>query len=291
MDVLRHARLTCVLHGQRNLSGIEIEARNAQLATRIGGLQCLRLDCSKAGEVKVRPVQEVEIAPSASGKIGSDHGGLNGQCAAAAEGICKRTVGPPYGEQNQRGGQRLFKGRFSHGRAVAAAVQPLSRRIQAEGDDIAQNGDLDAVERAGLGQRRASEPFAHAGADGLFDDALAGGEGVKPALDALAIEVYFRVRGQIILPREGPCALEQGVKVLGAKAGQLDHDPVGRAQQQIAARDVGLAAGHADAAVLCRGQGIAQLCQLALGHGLDSGRGGDLQSVLHGSSPRNVEIL
>ena len=85
---------------------------------------------------------------------------------------------------------------------------------------------------------------------GLFDDALAGGDGVELGGDGVPLHREGRVTGQIVLPRHGAGALKQLLEAASREIRQHQHHPCAAAQVDVQPGAVGQRAAAQDAAVL-----------------------------------------
>ena len=170
-------------------------------------------------------------------------------------------------------------------RPIAALVQARARGVQGQGRHIPQQAHADGVSRACLlepvGVIRVFEPLHHR----FFGDGLDGAKTAQLRLDSLAQHRELPVAGDPVFPGQGPNALEKLVEGAGLEFPHLQQHPVGAAQPQIGAGDVGQLGVELDAA-LCHPDGFkSQGFDLVFDDLFQTeGGGGDKRKGCHGSS-------
>ena len=171
------------------------------------------------------------------------HRRLDGEGAAAAEGIGEGffdiLVGVIEGGVNQACRKRLLQRRAVCERAVAALVQPVSRRVEGDGHFVLENGKPDDGARARFRERLSTRAHlvGKTGNDGFFGDAARRFDGGKLTQYTLSVHENFRFYGEIILPRNGVKSLVQFVE--GGRREALKHDqhPFAAPQKHVEPRD------------------------------------------------------
>ncbi|CAN4006668.1 Collagen-like protein, partial [Dysosmobacter welbionis] len=113
------------------------------------------------------------------GPVFGDQRRLDGNGAAAAEGVAERIPPPVAGEQHQGGGQRLPQGGAVVVGPVAPLVESVAGGVQVHGCGVLDEGELDLIAVPGLRQGLAAVGLAKPLGSGLFHNGLAGGDGVE----------------------------------------------------------------------------------------------------------------
>ena len=242
---IRHFKTDAVLHAcqlrvvlrQLHGGGIDIAAPDVIMAVEllvhglVSGFQ------PQLG-VHVFPPLGGEAAVQAGGPVFGDEGCLNGNGAAAAEGVAEGILSPVTGEGHQRCRQR-FPQRGAHVLGpVAPLVQPLAGGIQIQRGHILDDGELDLIPAAGFRQGLQTVFLPQPLGGGLFHNGLAGGNGVELGVQGVALHREFAVPGDVILPGQGIDPLEQGLKVPGGEGTQLHQHPGTAAEVDIQPGDV-----------------------------------------------------
>ena len=102
--------------------------------------------------VHVFPLLSGEAAVQSWRPVLGDERRLNGNGAAAAEGVAERVLAPVAGKRHQRRRQRLPQGGAHVPRPVATLVKPLTGGVQIQRRHILDNGKLNLIPAAGLRQ-------------------------------------------------------------------------------------------------------------------------------------------
>ena len=189
-----------------------------------------------------RPVLRGKAAVQTRGTVPGDQRRLDGDGAAAAEGIAERVAPVIMRELHHRGGQRLLeRSRHADG-AVAALVKPLAACVEAEHHLVLHDREADLIALAGLRQRLQPvgrpEPL-----DGrLLHDGLAGGDGVQRGVDGIARHGELALAGDPVLPAHGAGALKERFKIRRAEAREHEQHARTAAQIDVQPREVALLA-------------------------------------------------
>ena len=189
-----------------------------------------------------RPVLRGKAAVQARGTVPGDQRRLDGDGAAAAEGVAERVTSVVVRELHHRGGQRLLeRSRYADG-AVAALVKPLAARVEAEHHLVLHDREADLIALAGLRQRfkpiGRPEPLD----DRLLHDGLAGGNGVQRGVDGIARHGELALAGDPVLPAHGAGALKERFKIRRAEAREHEQHARTAAQIDVQPREVALLA-------------------------------------------------
>ena len=167
---------------------------------------------------------------------------LDGDGAAAAEGVAEIVPAPVAGELDHGGGHGLLERRRVVRRAVTPLVQPFAGGVDAERNAVLHDGKLNLIQRASLREPLqvvdAFQPFH----DGLLDDLLAVGDGEERGVETVSLDGKHRVAGQYGLPGQSLGAFKELVKGFRLKAAELDQDPLADAQAEVGAGKLRIAA-------------------------------------------------
>ena len=238
-----------VVPGQLHRLGVDVSAPDLVVPVKllvhglVGGAEPQLL-------VHKGPLLGGEGAAESGGPVLGDEGGLDGDGAAAAEGVAQGVPALVPGQQHHGGGQSLPQ-RGSHALGpVATLMQPRSAGIQHQGGLILHDGKLDLIEGPRLGQGVHTVFAPQPGGHRLLDDGLAGGHRVQCGVQAVSLHRELPLAGDEPLPGQGAGALEEGVKVLGVEAAQHQQHPLSGAQVQVQPGDVPGGAGTQHPAVL-----------------------------------------
>ena len=179
------------------------------------------------------PLLRVEGPVQARRPVPGNQRRLDGDGAAAAEGVAEGIPSPIAGELHQRRRQRLPQGRLHAHGTVTPLEQALAAGVQRQQHLILEDGEAYLILGAGLRKLlqmvRGLHPLHH----GLLDDALAGGHGVELGGDRVPLYREGRVTGQIVLPRHGAGALKQLLEAAGREVRQHQHHPRAAAQVDV----------------------------------------------------------
>ena len=196
-----------------------------------------------------RPLLGGEAAHQPGGAALGGKRGLDGEGAAAAEGITEVAFAAVARDVYAGGGERLAQRRRDVRRTVAALVQPRAGRIEIEHRLVVHDGKLDLVLRALLREPLHTVAPLEPLDDGLFHDLLAVRDRMELRLQAVALHRERAVRGDEGLPRQRLDALEEHVKRVRAKAPELDEHALAEPAAQIHARHSRRVAAKAHAPV------------------------------------------
>ena len=199
--------------------------------------------------VHVFPPLGGEAAVQAGGPVFGDEGCLNGNGAAAAEGIAEGILSPVTGEGHQRCRQR-FPQRGAHVLGpVAPLVQPLAGGVQIQGRYILDDGKLDLIPAAGLRQGLHAVLLPQPLSGRLFHDGLAGGDRMKLRVQGIALYWEFAVPWDIVLPGQGVDPLKQCLKITGREGAKLHQHPRTAAEVDVQPGNVSQSSFTVDSAV------------------------------------------
>src|SRR5699024_10999821 len=123
------------------------------------------------------PLLGGEPPVQAGGPVLGDQRRLDGDGAAAAEGVAERIPPPVAGQQHQGGGQRLPQGGAVVVGPVAPLVEAVAGGVQVHGGGVLDEGELDLIAVACLRQGLTAVGLPQPGGGGLLHDGLAGGDG------------------------------------------------------------------------------------------------------------------
>ena len=176
-------------------------------------------------------------------------------------------------------------------RAVAALVQPVPGGVDAQGNLVLHNGELNLIQCAGFGKPvhmiPAFQPLDH----GLFDDLLAVGNGEEPGVETVTLDRKDAVGGDEILPGQGLCPFEQFVKAFGLKGADLDEHTFADAQTDIGAGELRITAREIDTAVFRAHVGDIQPFQFVRDRPLKAEKAGDTHFIVHSFSFKTIQQL
>ena len=231
-DILRHTGLVGVAAGNGHRLGIHIAAPDIIGAVEllVPGLVLGLLPAAGGNE---GPILRGKGSLQARRAVTGDQRRLDGNGAAAAEGITEGIPAPVAGQLYQRRRQRLPQGRLHAYGPVAPLVQSLAAGIQRQQHLILEQGEPHLIPGAGLRELLQMIGGTHPLHHGLLDDALAGGHRVKLGGDGIALHRKGGVAGQIVLPCHGPGTLKQFLEAAGAKLRQHQHHPCAAAQVDV----------------------------------------------------------
>ena len=236
-DVL-YTGLFRVFPGDTDGLGVDVAAPDVIVAIKllvhgfIGGVQP-----ALAGDAG--PFLGVKGAVQARGPVSGDEGGLDGNRAAAAEGIPEGVLAPKPGEQHH-GGSQGFPERSLHAHStVAPLVEASPGGVQVQGALVLVQGKLDLVFGSGFRQRLQAIDLAQPAGSGFFHNFLAIRNGVQLGIQTVALYRKLAVPGDEFLPGQGSDALEKGLEAAGGEGAQLEQHPLAAAEIDIEAGQVG----------------------------------------------------
>ena len=247
-DAVLHPGQLRVVPRQLHGLGVDVAAPDVVAAVEflihglVGGVQ------PQLG-VHALPLLGGKAPVQAGGPVFGDEGRLDGDGAAAAEGVAEGVPAPVAGQRHQRRRQCLPQGGTHVLGPVAPLVQTLAGGVQIQRGHVLDNGELNLVPAARLRQRLAAVGGAQPLGGGLFYDGLAGGHGVQRGVQGVALDGELAVPGDELLPGQRQHALEQRLEIPGGKAAQLHQHPGAAAQIDVETGDVSHGAFTVDTAV------------------------------------------
>ncbi len=200
--------------------------------------------------VHAGPFFHIEGAGQPAGAVRGGIGSLNQQRARAAAGIVQWLAHAPGGQPDQRGGGRFAQGGLAVPGAVAAAVERIAAQIQRQPGDIAMQGNVHGIARAGLRQGADMVPLQHTIHNGLLGDGLAIAHAHQLAARAAPGHGDGGVGRQHAFPGGGAHQLKQLLKAARLALGHQQQHAVGTGQPQAGGERPGKIRCKAHAAIL-----------------------------------------
>ncbi len=214
---------------------------------------------------QVRPPLGQKGTTHARRHVGRKHGSLDGEGAAAAEGIHQDALGLPGRQRNQRTRQGLGDGRLGGEPSISALVQGFSGRVQGKHRLVLHEKHPNRVGLAVLLEPVHMVMRLHPLHNRLFDDGLDIRGRKKLALDCRGLcDPEFCIDGEEVLPGHGLHALEELVVGRGMDTAHLQQNALRGAQKDVCHGDGLGIAPEGDAAVLHGGNLIAQIQNFSL---------------------------
>ena len=221
-----------IVPGQLHSSGINVAAPDLVAAVEllvhrlIGRLQ-------PQSRRKPCPLLSRKGAVQTGRAVFGDERGFDGNGTGAAEGVTEGIPAFVPGKGHQCRRQRLTQRSQHTLSTVASLVQAVTGGIQHEGHFVFHDGKLDLVHHAGFRQSlqtvHPAQPFGHS----LFNDGLAGRNGVELRIDGISLYGELTVLLNKILPGQCLSALEQFLKAAGTEGAQRDEQSSAGAQVNI----------------------------------------------------------
>ena len=231
-DAVLHTGQLRVVPRQLHSGGVNIAAPDVIMAVEflihglVTGLQ------PQLG-VHVFPLLSGKAAVQARRPVLGDKGCLDGDGAAAAEGVAEGILSPVTGEGHQRCRQRFPQGRTHVFSPVAPLVKALARGVQIQGRYILDDGKLDLIPAAGFRQGLHAVLLPQPLSGRLFHDGLTGGDRVELRVQGIALYREFAVPGDIVLPGQGVDPLKQRLEITGREGAKLHQHPCAAAEVDV----------------------------------------------------------
>ena len=231
-DAVLHAGLPGVVPGNGDGLRVDIAAPDVVLPVKLPILRLLRRVHPDGGGNRF-PLLGVKAPVQARGPVLGDESGLDGDGAAAAEGVPEGVLAPVAAEGHHGRGQGLPQGRLHAHCPVAPLVESRPRGVQVQGQLVAVEGKLDLILLPGLRQGLQAVFLPQAGGRRLFDHGLAGGDGVELGAEAVALYRELAVPGDIVLPGHRLHTLEELLKGPHRVPSHQEQHPLAAAQVEV----------------------------------------------------------